>query len=152
MGKLIHLGLGFELATSGTWVYSHVWIVSAELRSLMFLSLPIQLLLFEVWSFGRHEWAQVLAYQCDQMATLFGQYLAFFRNELLPKSKTVSQFRFKVCQLITEWTLRRFPTIVKILRKWRNFAKSGHTVAYFCSIRRRQNQLWNFLFDHRNRN
>ena len=46
--------------------------------------------------------------QCDQMARLFVQYLAIYSNENVPKSKNISQIRFKILPT-TDWILKSIP-------------------------------------------
>ena len=50
-------------------------------------------------------------------------------NENLPHSKTFSNSRIKILP-IPKWTLKNTPKTFKIVPKWRNFAKSGHTDLY----------------------
>ena len=69
--------------------------------------------------------------QCDQMARLFFQFLAVYCNESLPHWQNVCQSRLTIWPN-TKWTLQRLPNGFKILAKWWNFAKSGHTVFMGC--------------------
>ena len=48
--------------------------------------------------------------QCDQMDTLFLQYLDISSNENLPNSKNISQIRFKSLP-ITEWILKIYQNV-----------------------------------------
>ena len=61
--------------------------------------------------------------QCDKMALLFFQYLAFYNNENLPK---VMKYLLQFCQILNSYS-RNGQKPFKVLPKWRNFAKSGHT-------------------------
>ena len=67
--------------------------------------------------------------QCDQMVRLFLQYLFIYSNENQPNgiqnlSKRVSNF----CQILN-MPSKCCPKTLKILPKWQNFAKCGHTAA-----------------------
>ena len=64
--------------------------------------------------------------QCDQMARLFFQFLAVYCNESLPHWRNVCQSRLTILPN-TKWTLQRLANGFKILAKWWDFAKSGHT-------------------------
>ena len=75
--------------------------------------------------------------QCDQMVILLIQYLAIYSNEHLPQYRKNAQTRFKILPNMKE-TLQKLPNILKCSPKWRNFAKSGHTVpssgVVLCSV------------------
>ena len=62
-------------------------------------------------------------HQCVQMLWLFFQYLAFYNNENLPK---VMKYLLQFCQILNSYS-RNGQKPFKVLPKWRNFAKSGHT-------------------------
>ena len=70
-----------------------------------------------------------VAIQCDQMPRLFLQFLALYNNEFLPNSIKSCQSRFTFLPNI-KWTFKKLPKTYKILPKWQNFAKCGHTVAF----------------------
>ena len=60
------------------------------------------------------------------MAKLFDNYFAIYNIENSPNYPDLSQIVLNIL-LITEWTLKRFAKLLKILPNWRIFAKSGHT-------------------------
>ena len=67
--------------------------------------------------------------QCDQMAILFFQNLAIQINDKLPKTinyKIVAKVGSEFCQILNSYS-RNGQKFFKILPKWQNFAKSGHT-------------------------
>ena len=62
--------------------------------------------------------------KCDQMGKLFVKIWPFvYMNEKLP----IVLQRLTYLELHTKVTLKELPKTFKILPKWQNFAKSGHT-------------------------
>ena len=58
--------------------------------------------------------------------TRYFQYLAFQSNAYLPKTIKYYISRFTFCQILNSYS-RNGQKLIKILHKWRNFAKSGQT-------------------------
>ena len=64
--------------------------------------------------------------QCDQMATLFVQYLGIYNNVNLPKS--INKLPDKAQKFAKyHLNLQKWRKAIKFFPKYQNFAKSGHT-------------------------
>ena len=64
--------------------------------------------------------------QCDRMAILLFQYLAIQNNKICPKYEIFGKEGSQFCQILNSYS-RKGPKLVKVIPKWRNFVKSGHT-------------------------
>ena len=68
------------------------------------------------------------------MARLSFQYLATCNNQSLPNKIKMCPNRLKCWQMLSRHS-KNWPKTFKILPKWQNFAKSGHTATnevFFC--------------------
>ena len=65
--------------------------------------------------------------QCDQ---IISQYLAIYINKSVPNCIKIFRSSLKLLSTVTK-TLKNFPKLVKMVKLWRNFAKSGHTGHYY---------------------
>ena len=75
----------------------------------------------------------LISVQCDRMEKLFFQYLAIYYNENMPNGHKNSQSRSKIGQIQNKPCKKLLNTLI-IWPKWRNFAKSGHTVSVCLTI------------------
>ena len=87
-------------AQTQTHAHTHEWVsngllafVDATTAFIYRLDLANKIL--RPWS-QKNGFATRQPVQCDQMARLFVQYLAIYSNENVPKSKNISQIRFKI--------------------------------------------------------
>ena len=64
-----------------------------------------------------------------RVSGLFFSIWTFTSMKICPKVYKFFQSRFNILP-ISKWTLEKLPKTLKILPKWRNFAKSGHTPGY----------------------
>ena len=76
---------------------------------------------------GLVDWGQYQGWlhQCDQIAGLFFNIWRFPSMKICLKVYKICQSRFKILPN-GKLTLEKLPKTLKILPKWRNFAKSGH--------------------------
>ena len=70
---------------------------------------------------------QTLYSQCDQMVNIFVHNMAIHDDKHSPKSIQICPSTFKIVPK-TQQTLKVLPNHLIFLPKWRNLAKSGHTV------------------------
>ena len=82
--------------------------------------------------------------QCDQMVRLFFNIWPFAIVKISPIMSQICQSQLSILPNM-KWTVKNLPKTGKLLPKWRNIAKSGHTT--FRRLRRRivsSETKWNF--------
>ena len=102
--------------------------------------------IFTAFAFARDaQKVQVLGLrQCDQMVRLFLNIWPFAIVKISPIMSQICQSQLSILPNM-KWTVKNLPKTGKLLPKWRNIAKSGHTT--FRRLRRRivsSETKWNF--------
>ena len=64
--------------------------------------------------------------QCDQMVRLFFSIWPFATMKISPIRSQICQSRLSIL-LYKKYKVKNWPNTCKLLPKWQNFAKSGHT-------------------------
>ena len=69
----------------------------------------------------------LIVHQCDHMARIFFKFGHLQECKFAQQHKIFAKVGWKFCQIANK-AFKSCPNTFKILAKWRNLAKSGHTV------------------------